>query len=74
LITEFDWKIENKNNLREWSLDEQEWHLALEIPTSETAHVERERENTHAKQHQGKAWATKAHQDLPDNMVKISDS
>jgi hypothetical protein len=50
LITEFDQKIENKNNLRERSLDEQEWHLSLEMPTSEMAHVERERENTHAEE------------------------
>jgi hypothetical protein len=30
---------------------------------------EGERENTHAKQHQGKDWATKAQQDLPVNVV-----
>jgi hypothetical protein len=35
-------------------IDDQERHLALEIPTSETAHVRRERENTHVKQHQDK--------------------
>jgi hypothetical protein len=35
------------------TIDDQEWHLALEMPTSRTAHVERE--NTPAKQHQGKA-------------------
>jgi hypothetical protein len=29
-------------------LDDQERHLALEMPTSETAHVGRKRENTHA--------------------------
>jgi hypothetical protein len=32
-------------------------------------HVGRDRENTHAKQHQGKAWATTAQQDWPVNMV-----
>jgi hypothetical protein len=47
------------------TLDDREWHLALEMPTSRTAHVERERESTPAKQHQGKAWATKAPKDLP---------
>jgi hypothetical protein len=45
------------------------WHLVLEMPTSETTHVGRERESTPAKQHQGKARATKAQQDLPVNMV-----
>jgi hypothetical protein len=44
------------------SFIDQEWHLALEMPTSETAHTGRERENTPTKQHQGKAWATKAQQ------------
>jgi hypothetical protein len=38
-------------------------HLALEVPISETAHVGRGREDTPVKQHQGKAWATKAQQD-----------
>jgi hypothetical protein len=36
-------------------LDGQEWHLALDMPISRTAHTERERENTPAKQHQDKA-------------------
>jgi hypothetical protein len=27
-----------------WTLDDQKWHLSLEMPTSRTAHVERERE------------------------------
>jgi hypothetical protein len=31
------------------TLDDQEWHLAIEMPTSEMAHAGRERENTHAK-------------------------
>jgi hypothetical protein len=39
--------MENKNILRKRSLVDQEWHLALEMPTSETAHVGRERERTH---------------------------
>jgi hypothetical protein len=44
LITEFERKIENKNNFAEAvTLDDQEWHLALGIPTSRMAHVERER-------------------------------
>jgi hypothetical protein len=33
------------------------------------AHVERERENTPAKQNQGKEWATKPQQELLINMV-----
>jgi septum formation inhibitor MinC len=36
--------------------------------TSEMAHAKRERENTPAKQHQGKAQETKAQQDLSINM------
>jgi hypothetical protein len=63
LITELERKMNNKNILRKRSLIEQEWHLALEVPTSKMAHAERERdrereregENTPAKQHQGKA-------------------
>jgi hypothetical protein len=31
------------------TLDDQEWDLALEMPTSRMAHAERERENTPAK-------------------------
>jgi hypothetical protein len=48
--TEFERKIENKNILqkREHSIN-QEWHLALEMPTSRTAHAKRERESTPAK-------------------------
>jgi hypothetical protein len=71
LVTEFEWKMENKNILWKRSLVDQEQHLALEMPTSEMAHVGREgeRENTPAKQHQGKAWETKAQQDLPINMA-----
>jgi hypothetical protein len=37
------------------TLIDQEQHLALEMPNLEMAHVGRERENTPAKQHQGKA-------------------
>jgi hypothetical protein len=37
--------------------------------TSRTAHAERERENTPAKQHQGKSSATQAQQDLPVNLA-----
>jgi hypothetical protein len=60
-ITEFEWKIENKNILQKQKHSmNQEQHLALEMPASRTAHVERERESTPAKQHQGIAWATKA--------------
>jgi 3-phenylpropionate/cinnamic acid dioxygenase small subunit len=55
LVTEFEQKIENKRYFTEArTLDDQEWHLALEMPTSRTAHTVRERENTSVKQHQGK--------------------
>jgi hypothetical protein len=37
------------------SLIDQERYLTLEMPTSEIAHIEREREKTPAKQHQDKA-------------------
>jgi hypothetical protein len=39
-----------------------------QIPTLEIAYTGRERKNAPAKQQQGKAWATKAQQDLPVNM------
>jgi hypothetical protein len=43
-----DWKIKSKNTFVEVkTLDGQEQHLALEMPTSRTAHVGRERERTH---------------------------
>jgi hypothetical protein len=45
------------------TLDDRERHLILEMSTSRTMHTERERESTHAKQHQDKARATKAQQD-----------
>jgi hypothetical protein len=51
------------------TLDGQERQHALEVLTSETAHTMRERENTPAKQQQGKAWATKAQQDWLVNVV-----
>jgi hypothetical protein len=48
--------MENKNIFAEAkTLDDQERHLALEMLTSRTAHAERERESTPAKQHQRKA-------------------
>jgi hypothetical protein len=50
------------------TLDARERNLAIEMSTSRTAHVGRERD-TPAKQHQAKAWATKAQQDLPVNVV-----
>jgi hypothetical protein len=53
-ITEFEQKMENKNNLRKWSLIDQEQHLALEMSTSEAAHAGRERGKHTCKQHQGK--------------------
>jgi hypothetical protein len=56
-------KLRIKYNLRKRSLSEQEQHLALEMPTSETAHAKREREKTFTKKYQGKACATKAQQD-----------
>jgi hypothetical protein len=37
------------------TLDDPERHLALEMLTTRMAHADRERENTPAKQHQGKA-------------------
>jgi hypothetical protein len=60
LSFEFDYRVLSerlriKEICESETLDDQEWHLALEIPTSKTAHTGRERENTTAKQHQGKA-------------------
>jgi ribosomal protein L11 methylase PrmA len=51
------------------TLDDQEWHHALQMLTLETSHAERERKNTPTKQHQDKDWATKTKQDLPVNMT-----
>jgi hypothetical protein len=50
------------------SLDEQERHLTLEMPSSETAHAGKERERKPAKQ-QGKTSVTKAQQDRPVNVA-----
>jgi hypothetical protein len=36
LITEFERKLENKINLWQWTLIDQEWHITLEMPTSRT--------------------------------------
>jgi hypothetical protein len=44
LVTEFERKMENKNILWKWSLVDQEWHFALKMSTSETAHTGREGE------------------------------
>jgi hypothetical protein len=73
-VFEFDYRVWAED--REWkyfaeagTLDDQERHLALEMLTSRMANAERERESTPVKQHQGKAWATKAQQDLPVNMT-----
>jgi hypothetical protein len=63
LIIDFERKMENKTHLRKLSLIDQERYQALEVPTSEMAHVGRERGNIPTKQQQGKAWATKAQQD-----------
>jgi hypothetical protein len=51
------------------TLIDQERHLALEMPTSRTAHADRGRESTPPKQRQGKAWATKTQNDLPINVA-----
>jgi hypothetical protein len=47
--------MENKTHLRKLSLIDQERYQALEVPTSEMAHVGRERGNIPTKQQQGKA-------------------
>jgi hypothetical protein len=63
-LQSFEQKIENKNIFAEVkTLDDHEWHLALDMLTSRTAHSDSKRENTPAKQYQGKDWATKAQQD-----------
>jgi hypothetical protein len=46
-LQSFEWKIENKNDLRNRSLIVQDWHLALEMPILGMAHVGRERVRTH---------------------------
>jgi hypothetical protein len=42
--TEFEQKIESKNNSRKLSLVDQGRHLAIEVKTSETTHARMERE------------------------------
>jgi hypothetical protein len=44
-LQSFKQKIKNKTHLRKRSLVDQEWHLALEVLTSEIAHTEREGES-----------------------------
>jgi hypothetical protein len=51
----FKRKIEGKTFVEAGSLDDQERYLALEMPSLRTAHADRKRENTHAKQHKDKA-------------------
>jgi hypothetical protein len=46
-IVEFERKIENKYDLRKRSLNDQERRLALQLSTTEMAHIRRERERTH---------------------------
>jgi hypothetical protein len=54
---------ENKIHFAEAkTLDSLERQLALEMLAPRMAHVERERQNTLAKQYEGKAWATKVQQ------------
>jgi hypothetical protein len=57
---EFDYrvlseKLRNKTICESETLIDQERHLALKMLTSRTAHAERQRVNTPAKQQQGKA-------------------
>jgi hypothetical protein len=40
-------RLRIKHLCRSESLDDKEWHLALEMPISETAHAGRGRERTH---------------------------
>jgi hypothetical protein len=51
------------------TLNGQEWHIALEMPTWRTAHAKNGGESTPAKQYQGKAWETKSQQDLSINVA-----
>jgi hypothetical protein len=55
LSFEFDYRVLSKRlRIKMFAevktLDDREWHLALEIPTSRTAHTKRKRENTPIKQ------------------------
>jgi hypothetical protein len=45
----------NKRDLQKRQLDEQEWHLALTVPTSEWLMPGGRERTTPAKQHRGKA-------------------
>jgi hypothetical protein len=47
--------MENKTHLWKLLRLDQEWHHALEVPTSEMAHAGRKKGNTPAKQQQDKA-------------------
>jgi hypothetical protein len=58
-------KIKNKTHLWKRSIINQEWHLALEVLTSEMAHTGMERENTPAKQHQAKPEQLKLNKTNP---------
>jgi hypothetical protein len=46
-LQSFKQNIEDKNICGSETLIDQEQHLALEMPTSRTAHADRERERTH---------------------------
>jgi hypothetical protein len=46
-IIEFWAEDKHKTDLRKQSLIDQEWHLTLDVPTSEPLHAGRERERTH---------------------------
>jgi hypothetical protein len=57
---EFDYRVLSgrlriKTFTKAKTLDDQEWHLAQEKPTSEMTHAGSEKDNTPAKQHRGKA-------------------
>jgi hypothetical protein len=58
-VFEFDYRVWVEERIKyifaeAKTLESQERYLALEMSTSRMAHVERERENTPAKQYQGK--------------------
>jgi hypothetical protein len=60
LSFEFDYRVLSGRGIKihfveAKTLNGQEQHLVLEMPTSRMAHTERERENTPTKQHHGKA-------------------
>jgi hypothetical protein len=60
--------LRKKRNYKSKSLVDQKQHLALEVPTKKQLTLGG-RENTPAKQHQAKARATKAQQDIPINVA-----